>query len=672
MATNIQSCAAGNPFMKLGEGNNAPILNYNLPQTTCYHGNGYFPIHIPQGYFDSKYTTGPVGNPWDVAAALSLEQITAQLRTDAMAAENSVLLQNATLLRRRKDLVKFLSDNGTSYLVRETKTETVVVDDSTLRTASPETATSETTQESTPIGRIDIGRVNHLTAIPSLPAEKIQICGFTLDYLAAQVASGLIPEMFTEFGGKVSIRFLPKPVSHPRITLIEHYKTCAYLGDYGAGKTLKTFTLLPGERTSITVKSYKDRTSSYVKSSATNSNEYTSSHYSDDETSTSTRSENILDSFSQYSADQLQSHIESQVGSMTGSQNSNSFATQAGSGGGTQGGFNLLGVYNFQTGSSNQVTTGNAATSNAIREDHMSVLNSALEASVNESGQYRDVEVNTTTGNMANTSSSGNNGTSASISVSQQESMMIKSGEASLTVRHLHNINHSRVLNFVFRQLLQEYIVLTHLHDVSIVFSTGYAAQGITVRLSQLNSLIETVIPDPNHQAEVRKAILLHLCNVTNYQGTNMAFSEKVAETWNDCVDGSPQPTVAYWRKRAGLADSYTAGGLEISVKGIITSASSHILRTDSVIADAILGQGEALDCYNARLQEAAAASAELRNVRYAQETAHENGKVSAALAAIAAIADPEARATAYKKVFGDCCTEDLLTQLNLNAGTPA
>lgn len=102
---------------------------------------------------------------------------------------------------------------------------------------------------------------------------------------------------------------------------------------------------------------------------------------------------------------------------------------------------------------------------------------------------------------------------------------------------------------------------------------------------------------------------------------------------------------------------------LVISVPGIITSVQSHILKTDSVIVDALLGQGEALDCYNMRLQEEASRAAELRNSRYEAETSQEAAKITAALATIAAITDPVLQADAYKKMFGSCCSMD---ELNL------
>src|SRR5690606_9649896 len=71
-----------------------------------------------------------------------------------------------------------------------------------------------------------------------------------------------------------------------KIYAIEEYKTVSYLGDYGAGKTLNTFSLLPGEKTTISVKTYKDITT------------------------TASRSENIIDSFSKESEDEMEAYVE--------------------------------------------------------------------------------------------------------------------------------------------------------------------------------------------------------------------------------------------------------------------------------------------------------------------------------------------------------------------------
>ncbi len=87
--------------------------------------------------------------------------------------------------------------------------------------------------------------------------------------------------------GKTFTRFITKPVTaKPRISLLFQYKMSSYLGDYGAGRTIKTFSLLPGERTTISIRDF--------------------THKSE----TKSRAESVLDSFSEHTVNELQSYIE--------------------------------------------------------------------------------------------------------------------------------------------------------------------------------------------------------------------------------------------------------------------------------------------------------------------------------------------------------------------------
>ncbi len=527
---------------------------------------------------------------------MSLEQIITTLKSDIMGGNKPVLFQNASILSKRKDLIRFLTETGIKHVVQDLKPETYIVHDSNLRMQPiPGTGGFGSSPSPQSQGRPAGGnpRINHLTSIPSLPAERIQVAGYTLAYIAAQIADGLIPELVVKFGNKVVCKFNSLPSPKPQIMIVEHSKMCAFLGDYGAGKTVKTFTLLPGERTSITVKSYKDKTSSYMKSSSTTTNEYTSTYYADDASSYSEKSENILDGYSQSSANELQSLIESQTGSNSGTNNESSVLNENNEGFGAQGGVNLFGLFHWEAGGGANTTVSNGGSSNSYRENHMNTLNSALSSHVNQTANYRDVEINTTTGNTSNQSTGGNAGSNTTTSVSQQEQIMIKAGEETVTIRELQNINWSRVLNFVFRQLLQEYVVVTWINDASIVFTNGFPGGQRVVRLSELEIFLSEVFNTAAQKDEVRKAILLHFCNIANYQGTVMPFAEKITETITDCADATSIPSIVYWRKRKDLVDSYTSGGLVITVPGIITSVQSHILKTDSVIVEALLSVKE-------------------------------------------------------------------------------
>ncbi len=70
---------------------------------------------------------------------------------------------------------------------------------------------------------------------------------------------------------------------------------------YGMGRVVKTFTLLPGEKTTITVKTYKD-----VKT-------------------TKSRSENVLDSYSESSANDLENLVQGEQENKTENKKSTDF-----------------------------------------------------------------------------------------------------------------------------------------------------------------------------------------------------------------------------------------------------------------------------------------------------------------------------------------------------------
>lgn len=66
----------------------------------------------------------------------------------------------------------------------------------------------------------------------------------------AKIVKGLSGEYYFEFVKSETAEI------YPMILLIETYAISNFLGNYGAGKILNTFTLLPGEKTKITIKTY--------------------------------------------------------------------------------------------------------------------------------------------------------------------------------------------------------------------------------------------------------------------------------------------------------------------------------------------------------------------------------------------------------------------------------
>ena len=202
-------------------------------------------------------------------------------------------------------------------------------------------------------------------------------------------------------------------------------------------------------------------------------------------------------------------------------------------------------------------------------------------------------------------------------------------------------MNKSRVLNFVFRQLLQEYYTVTYFDDVSIAYSNGYPSSYQRVKLSDIDTLLNNVL-EPAHVETVRNRIFTYLCNVPDYQGTLTSFIESVENEISNCIDPDAETISQFYvRKKKDLKQEYMGK----KFNGIITNIKHRVLRTPSLIAEALLGQGEALDCYNQILQNEATIAAQL-----------ENSKLKQSIDIIDGLADSSEKAQSYKQVFGFCC----------------
>lgn len=541
--TTPSSCINKDPMTDWGTGS-TPKLDYNIPQTNGFVANAYIPLDVNSSYFKTGagFDSPPSGNYYDIVAGLDASTITARMANNFIAV-------------------------GTPNIVNvnsEEETPTV--------SAAPQYSLASL--------------VGFESAPTSSPVADYTIAGQAVSSIAVQSLYGM-PVTVVDIMGNQKIEFRQQPASAvPRLTVIEHYRVNTYLGDYGAGETVKTFTLLPGEKTTISIKSYKQTTQS--------KKDY----------------QNVIDSLTKDSTqelekmlqiDSLQSHTESGGYNM---------ASQSGSG------LNIplfggKGAASFSSSSSNGVTM------NGLRAENIKLLANAISKQVQKSVVSRKLDINTETSTSETTST-----------------------ETSI-VRILENINKSRVLNFVFRQLNQELITITYLDDVSFVYTNGYEETKQVVKVDGLLALLKSIFNNTTDADNVFKDIVDQYYSVYDYTGTRQTFYEKRTENVYDSATGSVKFTEDYFRKNTGL--SMTAEG--ITVNGIIKSVESRVLPTDSVIVDALLGQGEALDCFNLKLQDAAVVQANLENVAKQQ-----------AIDIIEGLTDATEKATLYKKVFTDCC----------------
>lgn len=528
-----ESCNANKPFISLGD-SPAPTLDYDLPQSTTFSTYGTICVVADSNVFIEKEGNVPQNENYFNA---SDEEVSRRFNASVQLNNDDLGLRfNPHQVRKELDLSKTnLSGISLEKISGGEKVES----------SEPKLTVLDTCFN-------DI-QLKNLKALKYRPVMVGKLNGF---------------------GSK--IKLIPDPqVMHPRLFVIEEYKTSSYLGNYGAGKTLETFSLLPGEKTTITIKTYKSSTS------------------------TKNQAENLLDSFSQSSVDEMENLMEEECSASSEIKTSVSASVSASA--------------SFMA----------AKCSASVRADHSSSrssntrsLNRALGKHCEQSNSARNVEINTTS------------------------TETVTEGEEYTTVREIENINKSRVLNFVFRQLLQEYVSITYLSNIRIAYCNGYMESIKIVDIEEIDKLLQEVVV-PEEIANVKQKILQRYNVIRDYTGMGVQFLKHI--TLDKKTYGYDEDY--YVCDPDGIDYTVVKGHAPVHIPGVILNVQRNTLRTDSVIADALLGQGEALDCFNQRAQDAIAVSENLKNLELVQK-----------ISLIEGLDDPQMKAELYKSVFGKCC----------------
>ena len=238
------------------------------------------PIFIPLAYFGAEPAPTPALLALTAAMAATSEELTEQLRRDLISGE-SKLLGGAELLRTELSAVQV---DVVQVPTSVAPPRPLVVKPGTAPGAalqfkqSGAGSTDEGADGGTEAARqsadfaifAEAQGVNPALAVPELPrpgkvplakaaAAQVRVAGVPLDYIVAQVKAGKLPQIYQKLSGASALRFLDVPATpRPELMLVQHLVVRSYLGNYGAGRVVKTFSLLPGERTTITVKSFRD------------------------------------------------------------------------------------------------------------------------------------------------------------------------------------------------------------------------------------------------------------------------------------------------------------------------------------------------------------------------------------------------------------------------------
>ncbi|HEU5029128.1 MAG TPA: hypothetical protein VFV01_29750 [Spirillospora sp.] len=360
--------------------------------------------------------------------------------------------------------------------------------------------------------------------------------------------------------GEYTYRFLPAPRHcSPGLVLVEYYRLTSFPARYGAGRTIKTFTLLPGERTSI-------RISSYLRSAESQQ-----------------RTASILDATDSQTESEFARTVNSEQSNQDSSSKSFEYRAEA----------EAQGQANWGWGSASaKVSGGVSGGSNSAREEFVKNLTNAVSQNTARASSRREMQVDT------------------SIDVK------LETGEEQAVERMLENINVSRTLNFVFRQMNQEYFTVLHLVDVRVAFFNGHAESRDEVPLSGLDRLLADCL-QPEAVDSVRSSVLEVVKAIPDYQGRVPDGFVKQAPP----APGQDPATDDLLAVDPNFTSTCTGpDGREHTVPGVIVGLDQHVLRTDGITVDSYLGDGNALDDYSTGLQEQAVRARQIDNDRAAAE----------------------------------------------------
>ncbi|MFC6084259.1 hypothetical protein [Sphaerisporangium aureirubrum] len=389
--------------------------------------------------------------------------------------------------------------------------------------------------------------------------------------------------------GEYGYRFLPAPQAcRPGLLLVEYYRLTSFPGRYGPGRTVKTFSLLPGERTSIRVSTYKRSSQSLQKTAS------------------------ILDATNSETENEFARTVNAEQSNQANAANSLEFRVEA----------EAQGQATWGWGSASAKVSGSVAGStSSAREEFTKNLTNAVSKNTARASSRREVQVDT------------------SIDVKLEE------GEEQAVERTLENINVSRTLNFVFRQMNQEYVTLLHLVDVRVAFFNGHAESRDEVPLAELDRLLADCLR-PEAIPQVREEVHAAVLAITDHRGDKCPGFVRMIQPDGDVP--------AYAQVNPDFTSSATGpDGREHTVPGIVVSTGSQVLRTDGITVDSYLGAGSALDDYSTGLQTQAVQAREAENRAAQAETRLRKLEADRLELAMRIVADNDTeRAALFQRLF--------------------
>lgn len=403
--------------------------------------------------------------------------------------------------------------------------------------------------------------------------EKKQVNFYQLGVVAFAPTPVRIGDQIFRFSSKVQF-----PVTSPLIVLkdrqlavVELCNLSLFYGRYGLGRTINTFTLLPGETTTIQLTSKRSSTV------------------------TSEQTTNVFDKVDTSSKSELERSVEQESSTATEEASSDSQSVTAGASGGA------FGVsFSFSASASQS--------SSSSRSEFARAVSGAVSNQASEYSSERSVEANTTS------------------------TQTVQGDDSTSVTRNIQNLNNNRTLNFVFRQLNQEFISVLHLVDIRLGFF-GPDGNIKDTSIDGAKAFISRYVQD-DKVLEVYNKFIKNVRFVDDYQKNrvdvlvrnvaprfdrpfktiNLLKEDQegivkepvstVPETENFETD--KEDTIALNPKLGEENKISIAPDLEPikDIPGVIISEDRYILRTEGIATNAIIGEGDALDKYGLNLEK--------------------------------------------------------------------
>lgn len=413
--------------------------------------------------------------------------------------------------------------------------------------------------------------------------------------LLHDIEAGVVQFPVRNWAGVLSL--VPRPLYQapkPRFFLVERYGISSFLGDYGMGRTVKTFTLLPGESTTISLKTWQSTKESIAQSSS------------------------IIDSHEQSARERFADKVQHETTDKATASKTEAWHVEA----------EAKASWGF---GSAKVSGGGSGEYHSGREQFARQASEAVTEHAAEASSKRE------------------------LTVSSASEKSWESGSELLIERTITNVNKRRVLNFVFRELNQSYVTKLHLKDIRVGFTNGLLNSWREVPLSGLRTLLRETLSEDRIDAAAQQ-ILRVAGTVFDADDTAVSVLERVIiDPKGDRVtvepakrnakgDYPPPTDDMYYRFKVGPLQQ---DGAKNPVDGVLLNASEITMRTDSVVVEALVGQADALDAYAMEIQQAAATKDTLANERE-----------RLILDTLAAIEDPVQRADLAAKLLGTCCPD--------------